>query len=663
MCGIAGLISLGGEGIDPYRLKAMTDIISHRGRDDAGYAFFSSAKDGSGAGYSISLADPMFGGMNEGLPVFGSGFAKEELARNHFAVGLGHRRLAIIDRSWKGHQPMSSPDGRLWVVFNGEIYNHPDLRDKLKQKGYEFQTSSDTEVIIHLWKEYGEDCLSVLNGMFAFAIYDHRANVITLARDRYGVKPLYYAAREGVFAFASETKAILKSGIMAPRVNPDAVVEYFTFQNILSSQTLFDGVNLLPPGEFIRVSTATGKVEAPRKYHRLYPVGDHALGSTETLADTVAETFETAVRRNLLSDVEVGAYLSGGIDSGSIVAVTSRSIKRLLTFTCGFDLTNVNGIEQGNDERREAELLANLFGTEHYDVVLHSGDMPAAMEQISWHVDDPRVGMCHQNWYVSKLAGRFVRVCLSGTGGDEIFGGYPWRYMAAMRSKGFEEMDRDMFTQWHRLLPQGEIVGLFNGDMRKHLQRPWESFMGVMSDAPAYADNMSLADNLVTRAMYFEFKTFLHGLLVIEDRIGMAHNMEVRVPFLDNDLVDLAFRIAPSIKLDIAQLMKRNGSHIETVEGKSLMRKSATRYLPAEITSSKKKGFSPPDENWFKGPSMNYIREILLDKRTLQREWFDQKFVRERLDEHFTGKRNNRLLIWSLLTFECLQRHFIDAKA
>lgn len=639
----------------------MCDTLAHRGPDDAGYAFFRLGEGRTGeGGYWCSFADEQFRHVNEHLPVFGGSYCREEFSKNSFSVALGHRRLAIIDLTPYGHQPMSSSDGRYWVSYNGEIYNFPELREGLCAQGHVFRTRSDTEVLLHLWEEHGRDCLAMLDGMFAFALYDRVKNVLTLARDRFGVKPLYYAVADGYLVFASEIKGILASGLLRPSIQPAAMAEYFTFQNLFSPQTLFRNVLLLEPGRCLEISPGSPAEPVIGRYHAGFPGPDASLADDEQAAETVADAFSQAIRRQLVSDVEVGSYLSGGMDSGSIVAVAGRSIPRLVTFTAGFDLTNVSGIEQGFDERKQAERLAYLLQTEHYDVVLHAGDMPAAMHRISWHMDDPRVGMCHQNWYAARLASRFVKVCLAGTGGDELFGGYPWRYRLVLSAASVEEFDRRSFAYWHRLLAPEELPRLFAPELRCHGQAVRESFDRVGADAPAPPPGVPLADSLLQRALHFEFKTFLHGLLITDDHISMAHGLETRVPFLDNRLADLAFRLPASMKVNTARLAAPSQGPLESSDGKRVLRRAMARYLPEEFTQQPKQGFSPPDENWYRGPSMDYIRSILLDRPTTERPWFDQPFVRSKLTEHFEGRRNHRLLIWSLLSFELLQRHFID---
>ena len=404
-----------------------------------------------------------------------------------------------------------------------------------------------------------------------------------------------------------------------------------------------------------------GAPAGSRRYHRGFPPADPSLARDPQLADTVAERFCRAVQRQLVSDVEVGSHLSGGMDSGLIVAVAGRSIGRLLTFTGGFDVTNVDGIEQGFDERRLAERLSYLLQTEHYDVVLHAGDMPAAMEKLSWHMDDPRVGMCHPNWYVAKLASRFVKVCLAAAGGDELFGGYPWRYQHSLSAATAKELDDRAFRL---LAPFGRRPAICPACSHPKSAstclpcarvsiRSWRRRRPISRSSASRTTSSS-------ERFHFEWKTFLHGFLISEDRMSMAHGLETRVPFLDNALADLAWRIPPLLKIDTENASSEASGRVESMDGKRILRRAMCRYLPEEFTRQRKQGFSPPDENWYRGPSMDYIKLILFDRQTLDRPWFDQRVLHTRLDEHFEGRKNHRLLIWSLLSFEWLQRHFVN---
>lgn len=638
MCGIAGLVATGSAPVRGEALKAMCDALVHRGPDDAGYLL--------GA---VAFSDPEFARYCPSLDPWGGDAWKAALAKGP-PIAMGHRRLSILDVSPAGHQPMAGEGGASWVVYNGEIYNFRELRASLEKDGLRFKSASDTEVLVALWRKHGADSLSMLNGMFAFALWDAAKSELVLARDRFGVKPLYWAKTDRELLFASETKAILASKLVAPKIDPAGVQEYFTFQNIFGTNTLFAGVSLLEPGSMLTLKLGSASPSI-RRWASPMPTLDPSLGDDPALTERVRDAFARAVERQLVSDVEVGSYLSGGMDSGSIVAVTRRFIPRLLTFTCGFDLTNVDGLEQGFDERRQAERLSSLLQTEHYDVVLHAGDMPAAMERLTWHMDDPRVGMCHPNWYISKLAGKFVKVCLSGGGGDELFGGYPWRYKVAESASTPHALDNALFEGWHRLLGPTELPGLFRQEVGANAARVRASFDQVMGDAPAHDGRFSASDNLLQRIFHFERKTFLHGLLVAEDHVSMGHSLEVRVPFLDEDLASLAWRIPPSRKVTL----ETSG------QGKRVLREAMSTLLPREFTEQRKQGFSAPDENWYRGPSMDYIKQILLDPKALAREWFDAAFVQARLEEHFQGRRNHRLLIWSLLSFEWLQRHYVDA--
>ncbi len=647
MCGIAGIISLADKPVPVGRIEPACDSIAHRGPDDAGYAFF-------GEKWAKSFTDKDFALCNPHMDVFGRDpqVAKEMTG---CLLALGHRRLSIIDLSSHGHQPMSTSDGRYWISYNGELYNFKELKRRVRGK-YRFRSSSDTEVILALWAECGPAVLKLFNGIFAFAIYDRKENRLWLARDRFGVKPLYYAETAKHLVFASETKGILATGMLNAEISPENLYEYFSFQNILDDGTLFRGVKLLPPGTIAEIKPGSREFRISEycrnNFEALPRRGEDAASITSTL-------FGEAVARQLVSDVEVGAYLSGGMDSGSIVSVAGRKLKRMFTFTCGFDLTNVDGIEQGFDERKNAEKLSYLLQTEHYDVVLHAGDMPAAMERLTWHMDDPRVGMCHQNWYAAKLASRFVKVCLSGTGGDELFGGYPWRYARFLKQK-YDDLDSSLFSYWHRLLPEVELPGIFSPDLTRFSAKAKESFTGLMRGAPDYLEDLTEQENILQKILFFEFNSFLRGLLITEDRISMAHSLEARVPFLDNSLASLAINLSPSLKVDLEKSARNGYFNYTAKEGKLILRKAMEKFLPVEFTRQHKQGFSPPDENWFRGPSTDYIKDILLSKRTLSRPWFDKKQIKTRLQEHFSGKKNHRLLIWSLLSFEWLQRHYVD---
>ena len=398
---------------------------------------------------------------------------------------LGHRRLAILDLSPAGRQPMQSQEGRFVITYNGEVYNFQNLRVELEAQGYTFHTRTDTEVVLKAYQAWGEACIHRFNGMFAFAVWDRRENKLFLARDRYGVKPLYYFFGDGVFLFGSEIKALLQHPEVSVCVSIPALNEYFSFQNIFSDLTLFDGIRLLPAAHTLTVEPGAVHLDSHRYWD--YDFNDEIAVSEEECLEEYARLFEQAISRQMVSDVEVGAYLSGGIDSGSVTSVAVGHSKNLKTFTCGFDLSSASGLELSYDERRKAEYLSYRYKTEHYQVVLKAGDMERVMPDLIWHLEDPRVGQCYPNYYIARLASKFVKVVLSGAGGDELFAGYPWRYYrTAVCSNNGHYID-EYYQYWQRLIPDGLKPRFYQPHLHPTVQDypTKEVFKGVMG-AKAY---------------------------------------------------------------------------------------------------------------------------------------------------------------------------------
>lgn len=589
----------------------------------------------------------------------------------HYAfgpMGLGHRRLAIIDLSEAAHEPMANEDGSVVLIFNGEVYNFQELRLELESMGHVFHSQTDAEVVVHGYEVWGDDIVSRLNGMFGFALFDRPNRRLLLARDRYGIKPLYWAFIGGKLLFGSEIKSLLAHGDLPRDISYPALNEYFSFQNIFSDLTLFDGVRLLPPGTTLTIEAVTGAQPTIRRWWD-YPFGLEPLKiSEEEAAEELHRLFVQAVIRQTISDVPVGAYLSGGIDSGSIAAVAGRHLPRLRTFTGGFDLSSASGLELGFDERRAAEMLAARFRTEQYEVVLHAGDMEEVLPELIWHLEDLRVGQSYPNYYVARLAGKFVKVVLSGAGGDELFGGYPWRYYRGIGATDRDDYFRRYYGFWQRLVTDDDKPRLFNDDVRRRVG-DLSSFDAFRLVFDSYEGALSTRDDFVNASLYFELKTFLHGLLVVEDKLSMAHSLETRVPFLDNDLVDFAVRLPPSHKvrnLDRVEAVDENiaGKRVAyeqaTNDGKVVLRRAMERIIPPEITERAKQGFSAPDASWFRGASIDYINRLLGNPRAMIFEFVEPAFVRDALEEHTSGRQNRRLLIWSLLSFEWWCRTFLS---
>ena len=615
MCGIAGLLSLRGKAISPAILQGMTDAIAHRGPD--------------GEGHWIE------GG-----------------------VGFGHRRLAIIDLSPLAHQPMMSHDTRYVLSYNGEIYNFRELRTELEAMGYPFRSQSDTEVLLTAWAAWGVKALDRLNGMFAFAIWDRNEKTLTLVRDRYGIKPLYIAETPEGLAFGSEQKAILAHPGTCAKVDREALLEYFTFQNLFTNRTLVQGISLLPAGHFAVMDMRDDNPHLKfTKYWDFNFTNPSGKIDRREYVEELERLFAQAVNRQLVTDVELGSYLSGGMDSGSITAVAAQTIPNLKTFTCGFDLSSASGIELAFDERVAAEAMSARFRTEHYEMVLKAGDMERCLRRLALHLEEPRVGQSYPNFYAAQLASKFVKVVMSGAGGDELFGGYPWRYYRAVNCRNFDDYVDQYYGFWQRLADNRDLERMFapiRDDVVEVCTR--DIFRDVFKGQDSVPET---PEDYINRSLYFEAKTFLHGLFVVEDKLSMAHSLETRVPFMDNDLVEFAMHCPVGLKLNnLTEVVRLNENEPgdkktkyfrKTNDGKQILREMMGRYIPTSITQAAKQGFSSPDASWFKGDSIDFVRGRLLDKRAVIYEFLDYDAVAKLVQEHLDGKQNRRLLIWSLL--------------
>jgi len=614
LCGIAGAINLDGCSFDRRDLKRMTDAISHRGPDGEGHW----------------LRDN---------------------------VAIGHRRLSIIDLTDTGSQPMVSTDGRFVLTYNGELYNFREIRSELIKLGQKFDGSSDTEVVLKALASWGPSALLRLNGMFSLALWDGKKQQMLIARDRYGVKPLYYSLEHNRFSFASEQKAITSLPGFSKKLDQEALVEYFTFQNIFTDRTLVERIKILPAGTYATLTLGDHRLKMRKYWDFRFEEPDDAMDE-RMYFEEARRLLEQSVHRQLVGDVEIGSYLSGGIDSGAISSIASRRITDLKTFTIGFDLSSASGLELAFDERAQAEELSGILKTEHYERVLKSGDLAASLPKLAFHLEEPRVGQSYPNFYAAKLASKFVKVVLSGSGGDELFGGYPWRYFRSNVSNSFEGFANQYYGYWQRLVSDQELKSLFSPiwSSVKHVSTR-DIFREVLSGHPGKYENQT---DYINHSMYFESKTFLHGLLVVEDKLSMAHGLETRVPFLDNDLVDFACRLPVSLKVNIGDsinrvdensIAKKSGSNL-TNYGKRALRSACEAFLPESSTQARKQGFSAPDASWFKGESMQFVRDKLLDTSSEINSLFDERTISAIVNEHTTGKRNRRLVIWSLLNVQ-----------
>lgn len=625
MCGIVGVYNLNGEPFSLTHLKRMADAIAHRGPDGEGQFI----EDG---------------------------------------VAMAHRRLAILDTSARGNQPMTSRDGQWTLVFNGCIYNFMSLREELKSLGHTFLTQTDTEVISEGLSRFGPSYFEKLNGMFAVGAYHRTEKTLYLSRDRYGIKPLYYWHNGKTLVFASEVKAIIEHPDYQRGINLDALNEYFTFQNLFSFHTLFKGVYMLPPANTVKIDSGSSFVKHHSWWDYNFSTPDESMSFEEAREET-ERLFRQAVARQMIADVPVGSYLSGGMDSGSITAIASSHVDRLYTFTCGFDMSEVTGVEANYDERRDAELMANVFKTEHYEQVMNAGDLSWSLPKVVYHLEDLRVGMSYPNYYISRLASKFVKVCLQGTGGDELYGGYPWRYYRIFQSVDQKDFFHQYYDFWQRLVPDAHKPKLFTDSVKGAIQAdmPREVFERVFTFNESLKYNNP--EQHIANSLYFEIKTFLPGLFLVGDKLAMANGLEERFPFMDNDLVDFAQKIPVKHKLGNLENMKRIDEneyrdkrklYQEFDDGKNVLRKAMHHILPDRIINRKKQGFSAPDESWYRGENAEYIKKLLLEDKTVSSDYINQDYIKQVVHEHINDRVNHRLLIWSFMNFEWWCRIFLN---
>ena len=627
MCGIAGLIRHNQQPVSLSDVKLMTDAIIHRGPDGEGQW-----ADGN--------------------------------------IGIGHRRLSIIDLSDKAAQPMFAQDDRYVLSYNGEVYNFRELRDELRRKGHNFTSDTDSEVVLKSLIEWGPKALDKFNGMFAFAFYDRHEKQLMLARDRYGIKPLYIAQQNGMFAFASEQKAILALPEIVPSLNHAGLFEYLTFQNFLTDQTLCQDITLFPAAHFQMINVAHRELMPPQRYWDYDFTSDPALTDETECQEELERLFAQAVSRQLVSDVPVGSYLSGGVDSGSITAIAKRHFPDLHSFTCGFDMTHASAEELSFDESPAAREMAKLFGTHHHEYMLGPRDMERCLDTLAYHLEEPRVGQSYPNYYAAKLAKQHCSVVLSGAGGDELFAGYPWRYYRTVNSQSFEDYIDNYYVFWQRLVS--------NSVLRDMCQPIWSDvgeiwtrdiFKNVFRD---YEKSLNSPEDYVNHSLYFEAKTFLHSLFIVEDKISMSQSLETRVPFMDNDLVDFAMGCPLRFKLrDLETTVRVNENENankqkiyfqKTNDGKMILRKAMSSFVPDDISYAVKQGFSAPDNSWFKNQNASFVKDKILNPQHNIYDYLDYDIVKSQVVRHFEGQENKRLFIWSMLNLTH-SRDVFDAEA
>ncbi len=640
MCGIVGAIKWG----DGETLSRMNNAQSHRGPDDEGV-------------WETCLTDGEF-------------------------VGLGSRRLAILDLSTAGHMPMSTEDGRLTITYNGEVYNYPELRRELESKGYRFRSSSDTEAVLYMYQEFGASSVARLKGMFAFAIWDDSRKELFLARDHFGIKPLYYCHQGPRFAFASEIKALLRLPEMPRRMNLKALNQYLTFLWVPDPLTMFDEIVKLPAGHCAVYRDGDLRVE--QYWNLKYPATDHDFRANQAeLALELRERFTASVKSQLLSDVPLGSFLSAGLDSSSIVAAMSEiSSAPPHTYTIAFPPKYRRG-EVTLDDTDVARRTANHFGCDHTEIVVEP-DVVDLLPKLVWHMDEPVADPAIIAAYlVNREARETVTVLLSGVGGDELFAGYrkhaaydlAQRYQripGALREKVIEPLvmslpsmrgtsikghvrlakkmarsasraPRDYFLMNSTYLTDEQKASLYLPDVRERINGA-----GAWSQHMEYFEQVSGADFL-NQMLYLDTKTFLVSLnLTYNDKMSMASSVEVRVPFLDWQLADwVASNVPPGLKL-----------HGMTT--KHILREAMRPLLPPEVLSQKKAGFGAPADYWLANDLTEMIDDLLSETSLRTRGLFNPSAVRQLIDEHRSGRQDWSAHVWQFLTLELWIRTFIN---
>lgn len=625
MCGIVGQLRVTEESgaIDRALLQSMSDLIAHRGPDEEGFYF------------------------------------------DH-RVGLGMRRLSIIDLT-KGNQPMHNEDRTVWLVFNGEIFNFPEIREDLVARGHRFYTDTDTEVIVHLYEDEGEQFVHRLRGMFAIALWDVSKGKLLLVRDRLGIKPLYYSVKEGTLLFGSEMKSLLLSPLVDRSVDPVALDMYLTFRYVPSPYTLLKDVRKLPPGHLMAIADGEIRVE---RYWDL-DAGASAFGTEQECQDALRDQLQECVNSRLVSDVPLGVLLSGGVDSSAVVGMMSRAgVQDIKTFTVGFD--GADNLNEFPDARR----VATEFGTEHREMLIDSSDYIGFLAKFIWHLDEPIGDFSAVAFYhITRLAREHVTVALSGQGADELFAGYN-RYTA------------EQFSRWYRKLPlalRSNIVvplvaslpGALNAKravrslgeedfvtrylaINEVFEPALKSLLYTDCFAEEVADNdirAFLSDALpadstdlstLQRTLYLDTKYWLGDyLLLYTDKLSMANSLEARVPFLDHELVSGCFRLPDDMK-------------IRGTQKKYVFKRALEGLVPRENIYKKKKGFLAPTNEWLRSDMGGYIEDLLMSDRALARGYFSADGIRELLDKHKSGREDFGRHLFCLALLEIWFRVFID---
>lgn len=576
-------------------------------------------------------------------------------------------RIGFIDsklNTKRNNNPYLSNDNGLFVFFDGEIYNLDEIEEVLKKYNITCNKNSVCEIIGLSYIKWGVESFSRFNGMFSIFIYDIKKQETYLVRDRYGIKPVYYSMINNCFVFGSEQKAIYAFPKFNHDIDYEALVEYFTFQNIITNRTLEKSIKIVEPGTYIKYSK--NNIEIKKYWEISFSEEKNFECDEKIIEEKLDYLLENAVKKQIEKNEEIGCFLSGGMDSSTVTYIANKLCGRVKTFTCGYNMNDVSLNEIEFDERYRTELIANKFGTEHFERILQPIDIENSIADVCFHNEEPRVGQTYTNYHISKLASRFVNICFSGTGGDEFFGGYPWRYIRTLGSKNFDDFIENYYSFWQRLIPSNKLESAFEPIKNKISgYNPKEIFI---NDFQSIRHENNSESDYVNYCLYFEAKHFLSGCLMVEDKIGMKYGLESRFPLLDNDLTNYALKMPVKYKLrDFENIVNRkrnerftkNANFYErTSEGKYILRKTMKKYLPDEIYTGVKQGFSAPDASWFKKDSKYLIDNLLNNNNALIWNILNLSEIKNLVNDHFNDKANRRLLIWSLLNFNQLLEYW-----
>jgi asparagine synthase (glutamine-hydrolysing) len=635
MCGIAGILEFGRDTrANAAALREMCRVITHRGPDDEGF-------------YTDGVA------------------------------GIGMRRLSIVDVKG-GHQPLSNEDGTLWIVFNGEIYNHLALREQLIARGHRYVTHSDTETVIHLFEEYGANCVQHLRGMFAFAVWNRNTKTLFIARDRLGIKPLYYKLTPERLLFGSEIKVLFAHGGIRPEFNRATLPEYLAFGYLSGEATFYAGIQKLMPGHTMTIGPE-GKADI-RQYWDLDASTPHESHDEQYYVRSYRELLEGAVQSHLMSDVPLGVFLSGGVDSSAVAALMTK-IRRepVETFSVGYT-------EQTYSELPFARTVSEHLHSRHHEVLVSEQDFFGALPHLIWHEDEPIAWPSSISLYfVARLARERVTVVLTGEGADETLAGYS-RYAFTLKNAALDRAYRGVVPSFLRRGLRNTVAtsSLLGATMRRKLEHTflakdgnsWDSFYfdnffsafggaeqaGLLTDAfvreaapsTAYTNVLGYwersSGEMLQRLLYTDIKTYLVELLMKQDNMSMAASIESRVPFLDHVLVEFASRIPREVQ-------------IHGLAGKRILKKAVEDLLPHEILYRPKLGFPTPWSGWLAGPRLDTIRAMLLEPRSLDRGYFRRETIERLFDEHKAKHRDNYDRIWRLLNLEVWHRVCLEGES